>query len=100
MITGNLSSVVKSALSNANECVNVLPDVVDDLHICGRDVNIDGSGKILGSAGPSYVREEAGKETTVTGIMEFDVADVADLVSAGTWEAVILHEIGKLICLG
>jgi hypothetical protein len=46
--------------------------MVDDMHICGQDVVIDGVDKVLGSAGPilARVNQTTGKLTTVTGIMK------------------------------
>ena len=32
-----------------------------------------------------------------TGNMEFDMADVQAMIDAGTWESVIIHEMGHII---
>lgn len=73
---------------------------MDDLHICGRDVTIDGVGGVLGSAGPVYIRTGGEKITTITGVMQFDILDIPWLVAQGTWEDVILHEMGHVIGIG
>ena len=47
---------------------------------------------VLGSAGPNMARTSDG--TAISGQMEFDIADVQDLINDGSFEAVILHEMG------
>jgi len=59
---------------------------------------IDGPGSILGSAGPCLIR--SGSRSPVAGMMRFDSADVANLQSAGSFEAVILHEMGHVLGVG
>lgn len=83
-------------------CNNPHPSFVDDLHICGRDENIDGPGSVLGSAGPIWARanQDTGYFTTIAGIMRFDVADIEWMVQEGIWEGVILHEMGHVIGIG
>jgi len=103
LITGNLIPIPRSFLPNPDNCINLLPPVVDDLHICGRDIAIDGQGGVLGNAGTTYVRTPdpiTGKQTTVTGVMNFDIADIPRLVQNGRWEAVILHEMGHVVGIG
>ena len=72
------------------------------LTISANNPIIDGVGGTLGSAGPtagiwatggSYLYASAG-------FMSFDSADVAALETAGTWEAVILHEMAHVIGIG
>ncbi|MBM4074717.1 MAG: hypothetical protein FJ267_03645, partial [Planctomycetes bacterium] len=60
-----------------------IPDIagIDDLRIEATAPAIDGVGGILGQAGPTVVR--SGSFLPVEGIMEFDSADVANLVAAG-----------------
>lgn len=59
---------------------------------------IDGPGSVLGSAGPCLVR--TGDHAPVAGLMRFDSADVANLENAGSFEAVILHEMGHVLGVG
>lgn len=59
---------------------------------------IDGPGSILGSAGPCLIR--ANDRAPVAGLMRFDSADVANLENAGSFEAVILHEMGHVLGVG
>ncbi len=60
--------------------------------------SIDGPGKILGEAGPCYVRP--GTDFTIGGLMIFDTADVATMISGGTLNSVMLHEMGHVIGFG
>lgn len=82
-----------------------LPDVtsspfgfVDDLLISASVVPIDGPGGTLGQAGPDSFR--GGSSLPYHGVMEFDSADLADLVADGTLDEVILHEMGHVLGLG
>jgi hypothetical protein len=74
VITGDLDPVNRSkiSLSGRGNCTNALPTLIDDMHICGQDLAIDGVGKVLGSAGPLVVRKHltTGKYTAVTGRMK------------------------------
>ena len=59
------------------------------LRIHASAPSIDGPGRVLGRAGPTFVREWDG--LPVEGIMEFDAADLMDMQQAGTLQHVILH---------
>ncbi len=61
---------------------------------------IDGSGGILGQAGPEYGFIEGGYIYTYSGSMEFDSADIADLESDGDLFDVIVHELAHIIGFG
>src|SRR5262245_38307739 len=82
-----------------------LPDVnssqfgfVDDLLIDASVVAIDGPGRILGQAGPDWIRSAS--ELPFHGIMEFDSADVSSMFNNGTLDEVILHEMGHILGIG
>jgi Leishmanolysin len=60
--------------------------------------SIDGPGKILAEAGPCYVRP--GTDFTIGGLMIFDTADVAAMVTNGTLTSVVTHEMGHIIGFG
>jgi hypothetical protein len=68
------------------------------LLILAKFDSIDGTGKILGQAGPCLIRNS--NALTVLGEMEFDTADVATMISNGTLNAVMLHEMGHVIGFG
>lgn len=94
MIVGDLPPVNSDRI-DGNDCTTPFPRTIDDTYICGRDEEIDGVGSILGSAGVTWLRPRDG--TAISGNMRFDTADVANLISAGTWESVILHEMGHVL---
>lgn len=71
---------------------------IDDLKITAQVSAIDGSGGILGSASPTYLRGST--NLPYEGQMQFDTADVASMVSNGTLLKVILHEMGHVLGLG
>ena len=60
---------------------------------------IDGVGGTLGSAGPGSVWSSC-NTISAEGTMTFDIDDIADLEAAGTFEGVILHEMGHVIGIG
>jgi len=66
------------------------------INISAKVGPIDGIGGTLGQAGPTAVLNSDG--LPVSGIMEFDVADIANMESNGTLDDVILHEMAH--CLG
>lgn len=72
---------------------------IDDVLILASIGPIDGKGKILGQAGPAYIRDQT-DDLTIIGCMEFDEADVAALEAAGTFNEVILHEMGHVLGFG
>jgi len=82
-----------------------LPDVndprlglIDDLRIDAAVTDIDGAGGILGQAGPRSLR--AGTNLPVLGMMQFDSADLAGMVSKGILQDVIEHEMGHVLGIG
>jgi len=66
----------------------------------GRD--IDGPGRVLGSAGPSRIIRDprTGFVRPVTGNMQFDTSDLSRMERDGTLEGVILHEMMHVMGLG
>jgi subtilisin-like proprotein convertase family protein len=82
-----------------------IPDVtvpgeglVDDLVIEARAPAIDGPGGVLGQAGPTVLRTVS--SLPAYGLMSFDSADVAQLMSTGQFQDVILHEMGHVLGIG
>lgn len=61
---------------------------------------IDGAGGILGQAGPTFGTNQGGYLLVTEGVMQFDVADVAGLVSGGAMTEVIMHEMAHVIGFG
>jgi hypothetical protein len=84
-----------------NACVTGQPgmnEIVDDVVIFAAIDSIDGPGKILGQAGPCFVRNF--KHLPVVGVMRFDSADVANLIAGGSFGLVIQHEMGHVLGYG
>lgn len=97
-ITGDLPSVPLSVAAGACGVPHpALNEVVDDLIIYVAVSTIDGPGKILGSAGPCFIRSGG---LPVLGVMFLDAADVSQMQSNGTLEAVVAHEIGHVLGVG
>jgi hypothetical protein len=62
---------------------------------------IDGPGLILGSAGPTAIALDfAGYILTTDGVMTFDSADAANLVTAGLFDDVVMHEMAHILGFG
>jgi Leishmanolysin/Bacterial Ig-like domain (group 1) len=84
-----------------NTCLQGQPgmnEIVDDVVIFAAIDSIDGPGKILGQAGPCFVRTF--KHLPVVGVMQFDSADVATLIAGGSFGLVIQHEMGHVLGYG
>jgi hypothetical protein len=78
--------------------VRVNGEVVDDVVIEARGVNIDGRGRILGQAGPTVLRP--GTFLPAWGLMSFDTADLARMEADGSLVDVIIHEMGHVLGIG
>jgi len=93
---------VPSVSGTLPSCFSGLPpvstDIIDDVVIEVALVPIDGPGKILGAAGPCWVRDE--DNLPVSGVMYFDSADLAYLESLGLFDEVIVHEMGHVLGIG
>lgn len=81
-----------------------LPDVldnqygrIDDLLIEASVTSIDGAGNILGQASYTGLRSAGSGGLPYRGFMQFDAADLAAMVTAGTLGSVILHEMGHVL---
>jgi hypothetical protein len=99
LIFGDVSDVPVSI--PAGRCGSrspALSEIVDDVVIFASIDSIDGSGAILGQAGPCAFRSSSG--FPLLGVMEFDSADVADLQNAGQLDLVIEHEMGHVLGFG
>ena len=100
-IVGDVSNQIVG--SNWTDCDNnpYTITTVDDLYIQAKIAYIDGPGGTLGSAGPRYVRQSANElEIPITGCMTFDSADIAAMEADGTFQGVILHEMGHVLGIG
>jgi Leishmanolysin len=93
----------------ARVIVGDLPDVdvdgetVDDVLILADATAIDGTGQVLGQAGPTHLRPNAAGEAALLpakGAMSFDSADLAEMEAEGTLDDVIAHEMGHVLGIG
>lgn len=79
-------------------------ETIDDVRISATAPAIDGVGKVLGRAGPDFTRTGQANpgfnELAITGTMEFDSADVADLEANSKLDETILHEMGHVLGFG
>lgn len=99
VITTDLPSVPLNAPAGA--CFDAQPAIaepVDDLLLYVDFTAIDGAGKVLGEAGPCYVR--SGTSLPVVGYLKLDAGDLRQMESGGTLDDVVLHEIGHVLGLG
>ncbi|PYO34982.1 MAG: hypothetical protein DMD74_09240 [Gemmatimonadetes bacterium] len=71
-----------------------LNETIDDIVIYAILDSIDGPGKVLGRAGPCYIRSSGFQP--VIGVMFFDTADVASF----PFDVVVTHEMGHVIGFG
>ena len=90
----------------AGQCTSRAPAVnetVDDILIFAILDSIDGPGKILGQAGPCWIRgpmPATGKWLPIIGVMFFDTADVATLEGRNQFDEVVTHEMGHVLGFG
>jgi hypothetical protein len=100
VIVGDLTDVSSTKAANAcgvgDPALNNV--IIDDLLIYVSLVPIDGVGKVLGQAGPCFIRNS--NRLTVIGIMKFDTADLPNMEANGTLNDVILHEMGHVVGFG
>ncbi len=78
---------------------DIAPDGYDDITIDASLINIDGSGGVLGRAGPTAVWKA--NSLSSSAIMEFDVADATFFDdNYGLWDDIVLHEMIHSLGLG
>ncbi|MFF3763819.1 leishmanolysin-related zinc metalloendopeptidase [Streptomyces sp. NPDC001922] len=109
LTSGQEQAFVQAADRWARVIVGDLPtvvlggDVIDDILILAQGVPIDGTGKILGQAGPTHLRPPGADPSAllpVRGIMSFDTSDLARMESEETLNDVITHEMGHVLGIG
>jgi hypothetical protein len=111
---GGLNAEQQSAFRDAADrwtrvIVGDLPSVVvdgetiDDVLILADGSAIDGTGGVLGQAGPTVLRPASAGATAMLpakGVMSFDTADLAQMQADGTLGDVITHEMGHVLGIG
>jgi len=73
-------------------------ETIDDIIIEVAIARIDGPGNILGQAGPRYVRNV--DNLPLSGVMFFDIDDLALLEEYELFDDVIVHEMGHVLGIG
>lgn len=73
---------------------------LEGLSISAKAEYIDGAGNVLGQAGWRTGWYTGGYALPVTGIMEFDSADLVWMETQGTLESVIVHEMAHVLGFG
>lgn len=74
--------------------------VISQLVINASVAPIDGQGGILGQAGPTSGVNDGSFILATAGVMTFDSADIASLAGGGSFEDVVLHEMGHVLGIG
>lgn len=103
LITGdqadiNFSEGIANTACGGNAFSIAPGTIVDDLMIFASLVPIDGPSNVLGSAGPCFIRNS--NKLTVAGSMRFDIADISNMEANGSFNSVILHEMGHVLGIG
>lgn len=99
VIVGALDSVPIDKPANfCGQGEPALHEVVDNVVIYIDISPIDGVGGTLGMAGPCLVR--TANQLPIYGLMVLDSADVALMLSNGTLESVVVHEMGHVLGVG
>jgi Leishmanolysin len=100
-------SVIRSELPEvpmnvpAGNCFPEQPELtepIDDVLIYVSFLEIDGVGKVLGQAGPCYVRTVGG--LPIFGQLQLDVADATRLETQGLLDDLLLHEMAHVLGFG
>ena len=72
--------------------------VIDDLYVTAELKAIDGTGGVLGQAGP--IALWSANDLTAAGQMQFDVADALTYSSLGLWDDIVMHELMHVLGFG
>ena len=98
VIAGEVSDIALTEAIGFCGSSTAIDETIDDLLILVDVVDIDGTGGILGSAGPCLIRSAGG--FPIMGRMRFDSADLLNLETSGRLDEVIVHEMGHVLGVG
>jgi Leishmanolysin len=107
--TGWTSTLQQAFKDAANYLTTVITDdigggglyrgkVIDDLFVTAELAAIDGTGGVLGQAGPTATWNA--NDLTATGQMQFDVADALTYSGQGLWDDIVMHEFMHVVGFG
>jgi hypothetical protein len=85
-----LANLITGDVPDVNVIMKGGVKLVDDILITAELKAIDGTGGILGQAGPTSMR--AGSYLPATASMQFDSADAANFYSQGLFDEIVTHE--------
>lgn len=92
VVTGDLPSqripLVRKGPFVSDCRFGTLPRVVDDVLVCARLQEIDGSGNVLARASVGYRRRHSG--LTIYGSMAFDKADLGRIIQNGSLKGIVV----------
>lgn len=71
---------------------------IDDVYITAELKAIDGSGGVLGQAGPTAIWSAT--DLTAAGQMQFDTADARNFFNLGLWDEIVTHEMMHVLGFG
>ncbi|TWT96617.1 hypothetical protein Pla108_23860 [Botrimarina colliarenosi] len=101
LLVGYQDGAIQAVSSGSSYIGGFVGDPLTTVYITAQVSPIDGPGMILGSAGPTEVALDAANYILATdGEMTFDSADAANLVSAGSFGNVVLHEMAHVLGFG
>lgn len=99
IIQGDIPSLsLNLAEGTCSESQSAINQTVDDVVVLVDFSNIDGVGKVLGSAGPCVLR--SGSRLPAFGTITIDGADATNLASTGELRDVMIHEMGHVLGFG
>lgn len=100
-VTQAVQEAFNSAVAKWQQIITApLPAVngITGLVINATVSSIDGAGGVLGQSGPTAFR--SGSYLPYKGVIQFDSADLTNLISNGQFGQVVFHEIGHLLGIG
>jgi hypothetical protein len=101
LLVGYQNGAIQAISSGSSYTGAFVGDPLTTVFINANVSPIDGVGSILGSAGPTAIALDfAGFFLTTDGDMTFDSADAADLVTAGMFGNVVMHEMAHVLGFG
>jgi hypothetical protein len=98
LINKDMPSITGTLPGNLSGTIPPFTGTVDDILIDARIGTIDGPGRVLGSAGPRFIRNV--DLLPISGSMNFDVVDIDFLITLGLFDEVIVHEMGHVLGIG
>ncbi len=94
----NASNYLSSVITGDLRDINSYGFNVDDISITAELTPIDGPGRALGQAGPTYTRSD--NNLPFTASMQFDIADADSMLQSGGWAETVLHEMTHSLGFG